>query len=80
VEPRKARGTDRGWPAGYIPPAPRLLKTKQAAAYISVSAKRLRSLARAGGIPIIVLGDNTAPWLFDIRDLDRWIEASKVTL
>ena len=27
-----------------------------------------------------IIGDGTSPWLFDLRDLDNWIEQSKQTL
>jgi excisionase family DNA binding protein len=55
---------------------PRVLKTKQAAQYLSISAWKLRNIVQAGEIPCI-LADGTSPWLFDIRDLDNWIERRK---
>jgi hypothetical protein len=58
---------------------PRLLKAKQAAAYICVSVWKLRNLTQAGEIPYIP-GEGTAPWLYDRADLDRWVERAKVTL
>lgn len=58
---------------------PRLLKTKQAAAYLAVSPWKLRNLVQAGEIACI-LGDGTTPWLFDRQDLDSWIERRKQTL
>jgi excisionase family DNA binding protein len=58
---------------------PRVLKTKQAAQYLSISAWKLRNLVQAGEIPCI-LGDGTGSWLFDIQDLDNWIERRKRTL
>jgi len=58
---------------------PRTLKTKHAARYIGVSAWKLRNLVQAGEIPYIP-GEGTSPWLFDIRDLDNWIERRKLTL
>lgn len=59
--------------------APRLLKTRDASRYLGISAWKLRSLVQAGEIPCI-LGSGTSPWLFDLRDLDHWIEAQKQTL
>jgi excisionase family DNA binding protein len=59
--------------------APRLLKTQQAARYLGVSAWKLRNLVQNGEIPYIP-GDGTSPWLFDIHDLDAFIERAKVTL
>ena len=58
---------------------PRILKTKQAALYLGVSAWKLRNLVQAGEIPYIP-GEGTSPWLFDKQDLDNWIERRKLTL
>jgi len=58
---------------------PRLLKTRDAAHYLSISAWKLRNLVQTGEIACI-MGDVTGPWLFDIRDLDNWIERRKQTL
>lgn len=54
----------------------RLLRLKDAARYLSVSTWTLRRLVQAGDLPVLKLGDG-APWLLDVRDLDRWIETSK---
>jgi Helix-turn-helix domain len=58
---------------------PRILKTKHAACYIGVSAWKLRNLVQTGELPYIP-GAGTSPWLFDIHDLDNWIERRKLTL
>ena len=58
---------------------PRLLKTRDAARYLGVSAWKLRNIVQAGELACIV-GDGTSPWLFDLRDLDDWIERRKQTL
>jgi hypothetical protein len=58
---------------------PRVLKTKQAAQYLAMSAWKLRNIVQAGEIACII-GDGTSPWLFDLRDLDKWIERHKRTL
>jgi len=58
---------------------PRILKTKQAARYLGVSAWKLRNLVQAGEIPYIP-GEGTSPWLFDKQDLDNWVERRKLTL
>ena len=55
---------------------PRVLKTNDAAAYLGISAWKLRSLVQSGEISYIA-GDGTSPWLFDKQDLDRWIESRK---
>ena len=59
---------------------PRMLKTKQAAHYLNVSAWKLRNVVQAGEIACIIGDGTSSPWLFDIRDLDDWIERSKRTL
>jgi hypothetical protein len=58
---------------------PRLLKTRDAARYLGISAWKLRNLVQRGEVPCI-LGDATSPWLFDRQDLDGWILRSKQTL
>jgi len=58
---------------------PRVLKTRDAARYLGISAWKLRNLVQAGEIPCI-FGSGTSPWLFDLRDLDKWIEGQKQTL
>ena len=58
---------------------PRVMKTRQAARYLGVSAWKLRNLVQSGEIPCI-LGDGTSPWLFDKLDLDAWIQRRKQTL
>jgi len=58
---------------------PRLMKTKESARYLAVGAWKLRNLVQAGEIACII-SDGTSPWLFDIHDLNDWIERQKRTL
>jgi excisionase family DNA binding protein len=59
----------------------RLLRLKPAAEYLSVSPGALRTLVQRGELPIIKLAENSrGPWLLDVRDLDNWVERTKVTL
>jgi excisionase family DNA binding protein len=58
---------------------PRVLKTRQAAQYLSISAWKLRNLVQTGEVACI-MSDGTSPWLFDIHDLNDWIERHKRTL
>jgi len=57
----------------------RLVKVKQAATYIGVSAWKIRKLIQQGLIPYIPGDGATAPWLIDIRDLDAYIDSQKVS-
>lgn len=59
------------------PLVPRLVKAKQAAQYLNISTWKLRNLVQEGRIPYIP-GEGTAPWLFDRRDLDQYVEKAKV--
>lgn len=61
------------------PTVRRLVRVKEAAAYLGMSAAKVRNLTQAGRIPVI-LPESTAPWLFDIRDLDAYIDRAKTTL
>ncbi len=60
--------------------APRLVKIKQAAAYLAISPWKLRNLVQQGKIPYIEDGGGTSPWRFDVRDLDDYIEQSRQRL
>ena len=62
------------------PIVPRLVKTKQAAAYLAISEWKLRNLVQLGLIPYIEDGRGTSPWRFDIRDLDEYIQRSRRVL
>ncbi len=59
---------------------PRLLKSRDAAHYLCISLDKLRSLVQRGEIPYIPGGNPSAPWLFDIRDLDTWIDKVKIRI
>lgn len=61
-----------------ISPAKRLLRTREAAAYLSLSAWKLRSLVADGKLPV-VQADDSSPFLFDRQDLDSWAEQHKRT-
>jgi excisionase family DNA binding protein len=55
---------------------PRLLRTKVAASYLGMAAKKLRGLVLDGKLPVVEPGPGS-PWAFDIRDLDAYIERTK---
>jgi excisionase family DNA binding protein len=60
-----------------VAPRRRLVKVKEAAAYLSISPWSLRKLVQGQEIPIVRLQDR-GPWLLDVRDLDRFIEGRKM--
>lgn len=53
---------------------PRLLSVREAACYVGISHWTLRQKAWEGELPEVRLGRRL---LFDLRDLDAWIERSK---
>jgi excisionase family DNA binding protein len=57
--------------------APRLLRLKDAALYLSMGTKALRQLISSGKLPYVQMGANS-PFLVDRRDLDKFIERHKV--
>ncbi len=56
--------------------ARRLLRTRQAAAYLSMSEWKLRSLIQNEILPF-VQDRKGGPFLVDVRDLDAYIENNK---
>jgi len=58
------------------PLAKRLLRTREAAEYLSISAWKLRKLVQDGLLPIVQNSEGGA-WRVDMRDLDSFIERHK---
>jgi excisionase family DNA binding protein len=58
--------------------ARRLLRTREAAQYLSVSPWKLRRLVQDGLLPIVQDSEGGA-WRVDVRDLDGFIERNKRT-
>lgn len=56
----------------------RLMRSKPAADYLGVSTKAVRQMVLAGELRAIPGNGLRSPWRFDVRDLDEWIERSKV--
>src|SRR5262245_27299125 len=56
----------------------RMLRTVQACTYLGISAAQLRAMVMRGELKAIV--EPGAPWRFDVRDLNDWIERSKTLL
>ncbi len=54
----------------------RLIRTKEAAAYLSMSDWKLRRLIQEGAFPV-VQDHEGGPFLLDIRDLDSYVENHK---
>lgn len=67
----------RGPQAERLAIAPRLLRLKDAAEYLSLGTKALRQLINSGKLPYVKLGPNS-PFLVDRRDLDKFIDRHKV--
>jgi hypothetical protein len=58
-------------------PVKRLLRTKHAAAYLSMSEWKLRRLIQEAILPFIQDQEGDGPFLLDVRDLDAYIESNK---
>ena len=56
--------------------APKLLKTRQAAEYLSCSEWALRKLVQEEKIPHVLFGEGSV-WRFDIADLDKFINSRR---
>jgi excisionase family DNA binding protein len=56
----------------------RLLRTREAAQYLSVSPWKLRKLVQDGLLPVVQASEGGA-WRVDVRDLDSFIERNKRT-
>jgi excisionase family DNA binding protein len=54
----------------------RLLRTRDAAEYLSLSPWKVRRLIQDGRLPVVQDGEG-APFLLDVRDLDGYIERNK---
>jgi len=54
----------------------RLLRTKEAAEYLRLSAWQIRQLTANGKIPVIQY-DDRGKFFFDMRDLDAFIERNR---
>lgn len=59
-------------------PIKRMLRTRDAAQYLAISACKLRYLVHVGRMPVVQDIERGA-WLFDIRDLDKHINSNKTT-
>jgi excisionase family DNA binding protein len=60
--------------------APRLLDIEDAARYLAMSDKSLRELIQKGELPYIQKLAGRSPYLLDVKDLDKWVERSKIHL
>jgi excisionase family DNA binding protein len=58
---------------------PRLLDIDDAARYLATSDKAVRELISSGELSYIQKLPGRSPYLIDIRDLDHWIDRSKVS-
>lgn len=70
------RGTNEVPNKPSPPLAPRLLRLKQAAEYLSISPWLIREFVHKGKLSHVEFSDGGA-WWFDKADLDRFIEQNK---
>ena len=68
-------GTQQARPERHL--APRLVRIKEAAVYLGMSTWKLRDLVQQGRLPVICGEGTYAPWLFDVRDLDDFVNKEK---
>jgi excisionase family DNA binding protein len=68
-------GTQQTRPERHL--APRLVRIKEAAVYLGMSTWKLRDLVQQGRLPVIRGEGTYAPWLFDVRDLDDFVNKEK---
>jgi excisionase family DNA binding protein len=57
---------------------PRLLDIDDSARYLAMSDKSVRELIQLGELPYIQKLPGRSPYLLDTKDLDKWIEHSKI--
>jgi excisionase family DNA binding protein len=57
----------------------RLIRTKEAATYLSMSDWKLRRLIQEGALPVVQEHEG-GPFLLDLRDLDSYVETNKHSL
>jgi excisionase family DNA binding protein len=57
----------------------RLIRTKEAASYLSMSDWKLRRLIQDGAFPV-VQDQEGGPFLLDVRDLDSYVANQKRTI
>jgi excisionase family DNA binding protein len=61
------------------PITPRLLRTREAAQYLSMSPWQVRNLAHEGKLPFVA-EEGSCVWRFDRDDLDCFITDNKTSL
>jgi excisionase family DNA binding protein len=55
----------------------RLLRTREAAYYLGSSPWKIRRLVQEGLLPYVSDSEGGGRWLFDVKDLDVYIETNK---
>ncbi|CFX30122.1 protein of unknown function [Candidatus Filomicrobium marinum] len=72
--------TQEQWPVADIPERKTLLQTAQAAAYLHISPRTLEDYRIKGGGPVFIrLGlGKRSPVLYDLADLNAWLDSRKV--
>jgi excisionase family DNA binding protein len=76
IEDLTSRALQRVQRGTQIPP--RLLDIDDSAKYLAMSDKGVRELIVEGQLSYVQKIPGRSPYLIDIRDLDKWIEKSKI--
>jgi excisionase family DNA binding protein len=58
----------------------RLVRTREAAHYLGIGEKAIRQFVLKGELAFVQLRPGNSPFLIDVHDLDRFIEARKTRL
>jgi hypothetical protein len=76
IEELTSRAVGRVQRSAEIPP--RLLDIQDSGRYLGMSDKAVRELIAEGQLPYIQRVPGRSPYLIDVRDLNCWIERSKI--
>ena len=62
-------------------PTRRVLRLRQAAEYLSISTRAVRTLIQQGELAVVKFCEHgRGPWLVDLKDLDALVERRKVSM
>lgn len=64
-------------PEGHPQIPPRMVDISEAGRYLAMGHKKVRELVQRGELAFVQDIPGRSPYLFDIRDLDQWIDRNK---